>query len=393
MNENELQSVPVPTTVPVPGKVPVPRQTPVSETVPVSQENSSDSTKFAIGIGIICLLLILVLLLLLLRNAAMSQQENTSVQQTAGETTTENTDTGFDNQGQETNQNSTENNNSQQSTETATSTEGQNQEQAQNNAETNDSDTKIQDDGHKKSAAAKQSEEKPQIESSENITQSEKTTDVSTQNNANTPSFQPHLEKHSENDANGYSDGFHQGDATVNIFNTTGKGTRFVFVFDHSGSMAGNPLEAAKRELTQCLTSLRDHHRFNIIFYDDQQLIWKPGDKLISAVKKNKKDAEQFIADVNPGGGTEPLPPLLMAIDYKPEIIFFLTDGDATDREFQPNGELALHFDNICKQCKKIRINVIQFGSNGRQSALLQKLARRTRGDYEYIDVKKFDAL
>jgi hypothetical protein len=35
-----------------------------------------------------------------------------------------------------------------------------------------------------------------------------------------------------------------------------------------------------------------------------------------------------FIAGITPNGGTEPLQPLLMAIDYKPDVIFFLTDGE-----------------------------------------------------------------
>ncbi|MDR0610032.1 MAG: hypothetical protein LBG58_07985 [Planctomycetaceae bacterium] len=380
MNGNKLQSVPVPPEVPIPGKVPVPRNVLVSETDQSSQENSSDSKKFAIGIGIICILLILLLLLLLLRNATMSQQADTSAQQTAGKTeTTDDADTAPSDQGRETNQNGTENNNNQQSTETATSTEEQTQNQAQNRAETNDSGTKIQEDGHKESATEKHSEDKPQIESSEKITQSEETTDVPTQNQTIAPSLQS---KYSKNYADGYSDGFHQGDATVKIFGTEGKGSKFVFVFDRSYSMAGTPLEATKRELIQSLTSLRDHHKFNIIFYDNQQLIWKQGDKLVPALKQNKKDAEQFIANIGPGGGTEPLPPLLIAIDYKPDVIVFLTDG-----------ELELDLDNICNKNKKIRINVIQFGSTGNPSALLQKLAQRTRGDYKYIDVRKLDAL
>jgi hypothetical protein len=376
MSENGLQHVPVPKKVSVPGKVPVPKQVSISETVSGSQKNSSNSTRFAIGIGIICGLLILLLLLLLLRNATISQQESTPTQQTTGNTeTTDNANTGVDDHGLEADQNSTENNNNQQSAEEATSTE----KQTQNHAETDDSGTKIQEDGHKESATERQTEDKSQIESSEKITQSEETTNIPTPNNTIAPSLPP---KHLKNYADGYSDGFHQGDATVKIFGTTGKGSKFVFVFDRSYSMAGNPLEATKRELIQSLISLRDHHKFNIIFYDDQPLIWKSDDKLIPAVKQNKKDAEQFITNIGPGGGTEPLPPLLMAIDYKPEVIVFLTDG-----------ELTLDLDYICNKSKKIRINVIQFGFNENPSALLQKLAKRTRGDYKYIDVKKLDAL
>jgi hypothetical protein len=71
-----------------------------------------------------------------------------------------------------------------------------------------------------------------------------------------------------------------------------------------------------------------------------------------------------------------------MAIDYKPDVIFFLTDG-----------EFTLDLDNICSKNKKIHINVIQFGSGGHPSVLLQELAQRTNGDYKYINVNNLDTL
>jgi Mg-chelatase subunit ChlD len=372
-DENKPQSVPVPRKIPVPRKVPVPKA------------NSSDSIKIGImRIGIVCLLLILLLLLFLLLNVNTLRQAETSGQQTAGTEATdndnedENDNVTHGNQEQKTDQNSTEKNDSnQQATEQATSIKEKTQ--TQNRTETDHSNTEIQDQGHKESSTEKKSEDKSSIDSSEKIVQSEETTDVPRQDESIAPWLQS---KHSENRDSDYSNDFHQGDATVKIFGTTGKGSKFVFVFDHSGSMAGSPLEAAKKELIQCLTSLKNHHKFNIIFYDDQQLIWKPNDQLISAIKQNKKDAEKFITNIASAGGTEPLPPLLTAIDYKPDVIFFLTDG-----------EFTLDLDNICSKTKKIHINVIQFGSGDNQSALLQELAKRTHGDYKYIDVKKLDAL
>jgi hypothetical protein len=159
-----------------------------------------------------------------------------------------------------------------------------------------------------------------------------------------------------------------KGSATVNFFGATGKGSKFVFVFDRSGSMMGRPLETVKRELVQALEPLKSNHSFNIIAYDDRYDLWKP--KLISATKENKADAVRFIESITSRGGTEPRVPLLLAIDQKPEIVFFMTDG-----------EFTLNVDEIAASAKRIKINVVQF-SDRLPLLVLQELAKRTGGDF-----------
>ena len=165
-----------------------------------------------------------------------------------------------------------------------------------------------------------------------------------------------------------------KGDASVNFFGATGKGSKFVFVFDRSGSMSGRPLESVKRELIKALEPLKSNHSFDIIAYDHTVEAWK--DKLISATKENKADAVGFIERISSRGGTEPRAPLLAAIDHKPEIIFFMTDG-----------EFVLNVDEICARGKKIIINVVQF-SDGLPLAVLQELAKRTGGEFMLIKVR-----
>ncbi|MDR1484077.1 MAG: VWA domain-containing protein [Planctomycetaceae bacterium] len=182
------------------------------------------------------------------------------------------------------------------------------------------------------------------------------------------------------NMANSTNFSLEQQDATLSIFGTTGKGSSFVFVFDRSGSMLGKPLYSAKWELTQALKSLTNRHRFNVIFYDNDKLIWQ--NNMVSANPKNKNSAVAFIENISAGGGTKPLLPLLNAISYRPDVIFFLTDG-----------AFNLNLDEVCKKTGKTKINVIQFGTGSSQSLLLQDLAERTKGDYRYIDVSELDKL
>ncbi|MDR1479943.1 MAG: hypothetical protein LBJ00_13495 [Planctomycetaceae bacterium] len=171
-----------------------------------------------------------------------------------------------------------------------------------------------------------------------------------------------------------------QHDATVNVFGINGKGSSFVFVFDRSGSMIGRPLHNAKLELVQALDSLNQRHHFNIIFYDDGKIALQK--YMIAADKKNKKKAMLFIEGIGAGGGTKPLLPLLDAISYRPDVIFFLTDG-----------VFSLDLDDVCRKTGKTKINVIQFGSGEAKSTLLQELAERTKGDYRYIDIEQLDKL
>ncbi|MDR1140530.1 MAG: hypothetical protein LBL62_02480 [Planctomycetaceae bacterium] len=183
-----------------------------------------------------------------------------------------------------------------------------------------------------------------------------------------------------EDTANNTNFSLIQHDATLRIFGTVGKGSSFVFVFDRSGSMLGKPLHTAQLELTQALGFLNQKHRFNIIFYDDEKLIWKKG--LATATQKNKSSAIKFIEGISAGGKTKPLPALLEAILYKPDVIFFLTDG-----------EFDLNLDDVCEKIGKTKINVIHFGSNTSRSTLLQNLAERAKGDYRYININQLDKL
>jgi len=182
---------------------------------------------------------------------------------------------------------------------------------------------------------------------------------------------------------NGGGGGTLSGDrlATVRVFGISGNGTKFVYVFDKSGSMTGSKLEGVKRELLRSLSTLSLKHQFNIIFYDDGYIVWEPKRKLVAANARAKRDAEVFVRSIGPGGGTSHLPPLLAAIQCRPEVIFFLTDGqDLTETQLA----------EIVRQSGNISINVIQYddGSDGK-SQILQRLAALNRGNYQYIDVTK----
>jgi hypothetical protein len=183
------------------------------------------------------------------------------------------------------------------------------------------------------------------------------------------------------------------GETVVQIFGTQGKGTRFMYVFDHSASMEGRLIRRAKAELVQSLDSLGDLHQFNIIFYNNESKPWRSGTvrKLIYATQSDKLDATRFIDGITAIGGTKHVTPLLEAIAHRPDVIFFLTDGESKD-DLKPAELEAIERANSFG--RGAQINVIQFGYGGltdSESRSLRQLAEQNHGgQYRYINVTEW---
>lgn len=177
------------------------------------------------------------------------------------------------------------------------------------------------------------------------------------------------------------------GETTV--FGVKGRGTRFVYVFDRSASMSGyegRPLSAAKRELLNSLQSLDKIHQFQIIFYNDKPHVMnlQPAaqPQLLYGDDQGKKLASTFVGGVVADGGTRHMEALLLAIQMRPDVIFFLTDAD------EPKLTSA-DLRKIKDRSRGTSINAIEFGSgpsSGRYT-FLQQLAAENNGQHVYVDV------
>ena len=189
----------------------------------------------------------------------------------------------------------------------------------------------------------------------------------------------------------GHGVGAGTGEATVQVFGTGGKGMTFMYVFDRSTSMEGAKIRAAKAELTRSLDALGDLHRFNIIFYSSQNSmrLWEGGRKLLFATAQNKQSAVRFVSSITAEGSTRHYEPLLEAIAHRPDVIFFLTDGESQD------DLTAVQLGEIERRNSQYghgaQINVIQFGSGGftdSESRSLKQLAEQNfSGQYLYVNV------
>lgn len=180
------------------------------------------------------------------------------------------------------------------------------------------------------------------------------------------------------------------GRGGTSFFEISAKGSRFVYVVDHSGSMATyNQLPAAKAELWASLQSLDSAQQFQIIFYDDDLREFRLASSkpsLVWANEINKGIARQFLAEVQPDGGTDHLRALEAALRLRPDHIFLLTDAD------EPQMTAAQRQKIKQQNAGKSRIHCVEFGKGGDLGAptFLKQLATENGGTYRYCDITKF---
>ncbi len=178
------------------------------------------------------------------------------------------------------------------------------------------------------------------------------------------------------------------GKTQTEVFGVRGVGSRFVYCFDRSGSMSaweGRPLRAAKAKLIASLQSLKRTDQFQIIFYNQEPLVFNPnpGRKptMLYGTEENKKLAERFIRRVTAAGGTRPMPALRLALNLGPDVLFLLSDAEET----------VLDMAQIDRWNYGTSINAIEFGTNASPSQFnsLARLAEKNHGQYKYRDVRK----
>ena len=179
------------------------------------------------------------------------------------------------------------------------------------------------------------------------------------------------------------------GQGEVPFFGIRDKGTRFVYVLDCSGSMAGSPILIAKSELMASLQSLERTQQFQIIFYNQapREMVLQ-GDRaqLYWGTDINKTLARQFISGVQPDLGTDHLPALKRALRLGPEVIFFLTDADEPSLRAPDLAEIRQLNQG------RTRIHCVEFGKGAELNTdnFLKRLARDNGGTYRYRDVTRF---
>jgi Ca-activated chloride channel family protein len=159
-----------------------------------------------------------------------------------------------------------------------------------------------------------------------------------------------------------------------------------LFVFDTSGSMAGEKMQRAQAALDYMLARLNPTDRFRLVrFSTDVESVFD-GRAAVPASAQNIARARQFASRMVPAGGTAIHPALQETLSTTrpegasmPRIVVFLTDGMPTVGETDP-GRIT---EDVARWAADSRVYVFGVGDDV-NTTFLDALAQRTNGVGDY---------
>ena len=186
---------------------------------------------------------------------------------------------------------------------------------------------------------------------------------------------------------NGIGIGSGKGGGGTSFFGVGGRGTRFAYIVDISGSMEQeNRIVTALAELKRSVNALPDFTQFYVVLFSNGAI--RPDfemDGWLKATRGNKNRMSQWIDQQGPRGGTFPLEAfdIVFKLPQPPDVIFFLTDGEIP-------GETNDHVDVYAAGLKReIIINTIGFSSEAGKGPL-EIMARKHRGVFRFVPAQGF---
>lgn len=174
------------------------------------------------------------------------------------------------------------------------------------------------------------------------------------------------------------------GGGGASFFGIGGRGSRFVYIVDISGSMAnGMRYQVAMEELKRSLTALPDFAQFVVYLFSDQCYEPPFQDSYLKAMPSNVVRMKKWIDTTGPMGGTEPTTSFERALTLNPlpDVIFFLTDGEIPESVPEMLSER-----NGANGKKRVVIHTVAF-SNDAGQGLLRRIARDSEGTFRYVPV------
>ena len=175
------------------------------------------------------------------------------------------------------------------------------------------------------------------------------------------------------------------GAASTSFFGVSGRGTRFAFLVDVSGSMSsGQKLETLMRELEDAIRQLPDYTYVYVVLFSSGSRVPPGQEDWIRARPNSVRALVQWLRTQTAGGGTRPLSGYKRIFGLEPaaDVIYFMTDGEL-DR-LNDVGPVML---DIARTGGDVTINTLAFGDESSQD-LLKELALATDGVYRFVPAR-----
>lgn len=175
------------------------------------------------------------------------------------------------------------------------------------------------------------------------------------------------------------------GAGGTSFFGVGGRGSRFAYVVDVSGSMSQDDrLAIAFEELKRSIGALPDYASLLLLLFSDRTFQPPFQNGYLRAMPGNVTRVKRWLDEVGPMGGTDPSSSfeLIFNMDPPPDIVFFLTDG-----EIPPHIAGWIASRNGREGKKRFPIHCIAFSPDAGQEPL-RKIARESEGTFRAVPVR-----
>lgn len=182
-------------------------------------------------------------------------------------------------------------------------------------------------------------------------------------------------------DGNGIGDGV--GDGTGAAFcGLAAQGKSFVFVVDASSSMrrpSHGPertmFNKVKLEILASIRRMTEEQKFYIVFFSDRFLAM-PATSLVAATEESQAHYLRWMSEVPAGGQTDPEGAIQLALQLRPDVIYFLSDG-----EFKYGLVKRIAAMNRAG----VTIHTVCFGGTEDRNVSLRQIAEQNSGTYQFV--------
>lgn len=170
------------------------------------------------------------------------------------------------------------------------------------------------------------------------------------------------------------------GGGGASFFGVEARGSRFAYIVDVSGSMAGKKMDALRNELTRSIDGLLENSSFIVVFYSGDSRILGGRMRWMRAAQRYKTLADREIRAIAEGGGTDPKKAfeIVFGLRPRPDAIYFMTDG------LFPSSIAAYVAQLNESGGERTPVHCISFVSR-ESERLLRSIAEQSGGTYTHI--------
>ncbi len=161
---------------------------------------------------------------------------------------------------------------------------------------------------------------------------------------------------------------------------------RLVFVLDTSGSMHGQRIAAAKRELVRAIAGLPEHAHFSLVIFNGNVTVWQK--QLVPATAEWKDAATVYVNAQDAHSNTASYDALETAFQFDTEAIYFLSDGAPRGGKIDAPVDIVAAI-TAANKTRRISLYTIGIGAGipgGPLDMFLKTLAEQNLGLYRRVD-------